>query len=265
MDLTVLFVGLFTLVLGLAAGAGAYALWLKRETRLRLRMPNKWPLRSRTLTSREEWEVWKWLRTTFPEHHVMIKIPVLRFTTLRDQGESPEDKRGQRESLLTLLSGVYATFAVSTADGKVVGCVDVPSKRGFSKDARNVKESLLSDCGVAYTVVRPTHLPSAGAMRAAFLGEIPVVVQPEQDTLGGDSSFLADLDNFSVEKVKAAKEAAQKEINRQSNEVARQSKAHAVANGFTPERSGAFLVDGTMPEWEDSFSSANDSRPGQLY
>ncbi|MHB1200634.1 MAG: DUF2726 domain-containing protein [Polaromonas sp.] len=217
MNLTTLLMILLGAAVGALTGALAYAGWLRRKAGTRPRLPAKWPLAARGLVNSHEHEVLKWLRKTFHGHDVMVKIPVLRFTVPVDKAESQADS----DRWQALLTGVYTTFTVCTADGKVVGCVDVPGKRGLSQANRELKETLLSDCGIAYTVVRATRLPGGSAMRAAFLGEIPVEAIPDGwETRGGGSTFHADMDAFTKQKMKDAREAALKEINKDSREEA---------------------------------------------
>ncbi len=254
---------LLGLLLGAVAGIGGYAWWLHKKSSESLRLPDKWPLTSRVLITNEEYEVLKWLRTTFHDHMVMIKLPVLRFTKPIDPTDLEQNGAGKRWQ--ELLGGVYCTFTICTANGNVVGCIDVPGKRGISKSSRDVKESLLSDCRIAYTFVRSTALPKASAMRAAFLGEVEVEDQVEhQPTMGGDSSFHADLDSFTRQKRLAAKDAALKELNR-GNEVKAIPKARPA--GFNPDGSGAFpsLKPERFPQqWDDSFIGVDESRPAKL-
>ncbi|MES2363927.1 MAG: DUF2726 domain-containing protein [Pseudomonadota bacterium] len=248
------------LVLGALLGAGLYAWWLRQKAEASLRLPGKWPLASRVLVTNEEYEVLKWLRATFHDHLVMVKLPVLRFTIPVDKDKNGAGKRWQE-----LLGGVYCTFTVCTANGNVVGCVDVPGKRGLGKANRALKESLLSDCRIAYTVVRSAGLPKGSAMRAAFLGEIEVEDQLEhQPTRGGDSSFHADLDSFTRQRRLAAQEAALKELNK-SDETRSQPRSQPA--GFNPDGTGAMAAykpDRFPPQWEDSFIQSDESRPAKL-
>ncbi|OYZ71670.1 MAG: DUF2726 domain-containing protein, partial [Polaromonas sp. 24-62-144] len=146
---------------------GLLTTWrLRKEADVSLRVPARWPLAARGLVTNGEDEVWKWLRSAFHDHLVMVKVPVLRFT-IPMAGE-----RNNSAQWLELLSGVYTTFTVCTTDGTVVGCVDVPGKRGLGEASRELKEALLADCNISYTVVRSHSLPKVEAMRAAFLGEI---------------------------------------------------------------------------------------------
>lgn len=93
----------------------------------------------------------------------MIKTPVTRFTL-------PSGKENGAH-WYQLLSGVYCTFTVCASDGHVVGCVDVLGPRGISRSNRQLKLTLLSQCGIAYCVVRPDKLPSLPEIRTEFLGE----------------------------------------------------------------------------------------------
>ncbi len=151
---------LLVLVLLLALGAWLYRLWMSRRKR---RIPRHWPIHARELLSEEELRVWRWLNTTFEGYHIMIKTPVTRFT-----------KPNPTESGLfwyELLKGIYCTFTVCNEIGQVLGCVDVPRTFGASRKVRLLKENLLAQCGIGYTVVSPTLLPEPDAILQEFLGD----------------------------------------------------------------------------------------------
>ncbi len=114
------------------------------------------------MANSEERKVWRWLERVFFDHHVMIKVPVTRFTLPRTKENSAH--------WYQLLSGVYCTFTVCGADGRVVGCVDVPGANGISRGNMQLKLTLLSQCGIAYCVVEPDSLPTLEEIRADFLG-----------------------------------------------------------------------------------------------
>ena len=143
--------------------------------------------------------------------------------------------------------------------------MDVPGKRGINKTNRQLKETLLSDCRIAYTIVRSNNLPAVGAMRAAFLGEMQVEDQKEtQATRGGDSNFHADLDSFTKDKRNAAKAAALKALN--NNNGAKTASTHQPA-GFNPDGTGAFDAGKSgkfRTHWDDSFIQSDESRPAKL-
>lgn len=261
MNLTTFIMTVVGVVLGALLGAAVYAWWLRQKSTVSLRPPRQWPLVSRPLVTNEEYQVLKWLRATFHDHLVMIKVPVLRFTVPVSAEQNESRQRWQ-----TLLSGVYCTYTVCTANGNVIGCVDVPGKRGLSKTSRSLKESLLSDCHIAYTVVRSAGLPKATAMRAAFLGEIEVEDQPEhQPTRGGDSGFHAELDSFTQQKKLAAREAALRELNKNNEDLKAPSQGPSA--GFNQAGTGPIEIqkNGNVPQpWEDSFIQPDESRPAKL-
>ncbi|HEY3046888.1 MAG TPA: DUF2726 domain-containing protein [Polaromonas sp.] len=259
---TTLLIGGLAAALGALVGALLAAWWWRKKAGDRPRLPAKLPLGARGLVTTTEHEVWTWLRHTFRDHVVMVKLPVSRFTIPRD---SEEVKSMQ---WLELLNGVYTTFTVCTTDGKVVGCVDVPGKRGLSTANRELKEDLLSDCGIAYTVVRSTRLPTGNAMRAAFLGEILVdQIDENPDTLSGDSGFHAELDAFTKQKVQARKEAALQELNKEAQNALQAAQNRG--GGFNPDGTGP--IRGTNkpgrrgePTFDDSFIHPHDTRPAKL-
>jgi hypothetical protein len=226
--------------------------WKMRRvvTRLGPQIPRKWPLVARGMVTASEAEVWRWLRATFHDHLVMVKTPVLRFTI------PMEGERHKSRELLEMLNGVYTTFTVCTTDGTVVGCVDVPGKRGLPQSNRAIKEALLSDCNISYTVVRNNSLPKVDAMRAAFLGEIvdDFLTEP-QPLFGEKSSFQNEVDLFTKDKMRAAREAAQREINQQARTRCTDSISQV------GEESGA---PGRFPtHWQNSFIEPVETKSGK--
>jgi hypothetical protein len=153
-----------TAVSGLATGAACHHGWLQRAARKKRRMPAQWHLQARPLLLSSEQEVWHWLQRAFFDHHVLVKVPVIRFVSPRNEAE------GQRS--FELLKSVYCTFTVCAADGTVIGCLDVPGPQGLRASSRDLKRKLFDECGIAYAVVRDSNLPTLEDVRAAFLGEI---------------------------------------------------------------------------------------------
>ena len=157
-------------IIGLLAGLLGFALYLserRREARERStekprRMPKQWPLNPRPLANSAERQVWHWLRETFPDHQVIPKLPLTRFTLPRD----PEQGREWFE----MLSTAYCSFTICANDGQVVGCVDVTGPRGLSRGNRHLKHTLLGQCGIGYWVLSSDALPRAESLRTEFLG-----------------------------------------------------------------------------------------------
>jgi hypothetical protein len=148
-------------------GAFGYAWWRRKKELAKRRIPRKWPLVVRAMVNSRERHVWRWLVRAFIDHHVMIKLPVTRFTM-------PQVKE-QGQHWFQILSGVYCTFTICTPDGNVIGCIDVPGLRGLSLSNQTLKHTLLSQCNIRYWVVDPDNLPGTTEIRAAFLGEQAVL------------------------------------------------------------------------------------------
>jgi hypothetical protein len=153
-----------TALSGMATGAACHHGWLARAARKKRRIPAQWHLQARPLLLDAEQEVWHWLQRAFFDHHVVVKVPVIRFVSPRNEAE------GQRS--YELLKNVYCSFTVCAADGTVIGCLDVPGPQGLRASNRDLKRKLFAECGVAYAVVRASNLPTLEDVRAAFLGEI---------------------------------------------------------------------------------------------
>lgn len=254
LNLTIIIMTLGGVVAGLLAGVLISNWRANRKAANGLRVPVKWPLVARGLVTTSENEVWSWLRSVFHDHMVMVKVPVLRFTIPMDR------ERHKSAQWLEMLGAVYTTFTVCAVDGTVVGCVDVPGKRGLGQANRELKEALLSDCNISYTVVRSNSLPRPEAMRAAFLGEVANEFTTEpQEVYSEDAQFSAEVMNFTKEKMRAAKESAQRQINRQAQDAGGRSQHSGHGSLVTEADTGRF-----PSEWENSFIGEADTRPGRL-
>lgn len=149
----------------LLAGALLHRHWEAHRAKAHRRIPRQWPLDTRAIANTEELHVWHWLSRAFYDHHVMIKLPVMRFTLPREKQESMDWYR--------LLGSVYCTFTICRTDGRVVGCLDVPGSMDIPRSTRRIKHCLLTQCGLPYWVVRSSNLPTVSEIRAEFLGETP--------------------------------------------------------------------------------------------
>lgn len=155
---------LAALLASAAAGAVVHAWWLHRQARERRRIPARWPLSARVVANTEERTVWHWLVRAFPDYHLMLKLPVTRFTLPKNQDSGLH--------WYELLSSLYCTFTVVDANGHVYGCVDVFGRAGPSRRQQALKQSLLNQCGIAYLAVAVDRLPATLEMRRAFLGDL---------------------------------------------------------------------------------------------
>lgn len=147
---------------GVVIGAVIRTLWMRGIAKKQRRIPTHWPLNPRLVANTEEQRVWVWMNKVFFDHQILLKLPVTRFTMPQSQD--------QGQHWFKLLSSVYCTFTVCTPAGRVVGCVDVPGRAGLSRGNRQLKLTLLSQCGIAYWVIRLNNLPTLTEIREEFLG-----------------------------------------------------------------------------------------------
>ena len=161
--------GIVALLLAAAAllvGVAGYVLGRSRppaaRPTARRKLPTQWPLNPRALTNTAERRIWHWLRQVFPHHHIMVKLPVTRFTMPREPGAATE--------WFALLSSAYCTFTICDDQGLVIGCIDLVGPRGLSRGNRQLKQTLLAQCGIGYWVIEPSTPPAAETLRTEFLG-----------------------------------------------------------------------------------------------
>lgn len=225
----------------LALGALLQRAWAARRARAQRRIPKHWPLSTRALANSEEARVWHWLIRTFYDHHVMIKLPVTRFTLPRN--------REQNMHWYRLLSSVYCSFTICKPDGRVVGCLDVPGKTGLPRSTRMLKHSLLTQCGLPYWVVHSNRLPSVAEIRAEFLGESPTS-QAMREREQEERAIIA------------AQTSLRSVLTRQRSH--RQSDFSPLSNW--PNSASGGLRSSTPSQWQEdnSFLMPLDSRKGDL-
>lgn len=215
----------------------------RRKELAKRRIPRKWPLAIRAMVNSREKLVWRWLMRAFLDHHIMVKLPVTRFTM-------PQVKE-EGQHWFQILGGVYCTFTVCTPEGNVIGCIDVPGVHGLSLSNQTLKHTLLSQCNIRYWVVDPENLPNATAIRAAFLGE-QAVVKEALERVRTEEEF---------NQTRAALKAAlSRQRNHQASDFAR-LEALMSADPRSHEDYESELSTG----WRhDSFVAPLDSRAGEL-
>lgn len=169
-------------------------------------LPTEWTLTPRPVFSTDERRVYRQLREALPHHIVLSKLPLVRFC----QPTDPNEVRYWYE----LLGATHVTFAVCSANGRVLAAIDLDTERGSSRRTLQIKQSVLAALRVRYLRCAPDHLPSIPELQllvpatgAAARGPqpAPAVSQArevlastvaarrrERTTLWQDSGFLQD-------------------------------------------------------------------------
>jgi len=136
-------------LLGLAlAGWG----WARSRPRKPAPLPTDWALTARPVFSTDERRVYRQLREALPHHIVLSKLPLVRFS----QPTDPEQVRYWYE----LLGAIHVTFAICSANGRVLAAIDLDTDRGNSRRVLQIKQSVLAACRVRYLRCPVDHLPS---------------------------------------------------------------------------------------------------------
>ena len=120
-------------------------------------LPTEWALAARPVFSTDERRVYRLLREALPHHIVLSKLPLVRFC----QPTDPNEVRYWFE----LLGSSHVTFAVCSANGRVLAAIDLDTDRGNSRRVMQIKQSVLSACRVRYLRCPVDHLPSVAELQ----------------------------------------------------------------------------------------------------
>ncbi|CAN5692838.1 hypothetical protein BH11PSE8_BH11PSE8_13570 [soil metagenome] len=129
-------------------------------------LPSEWALSARPVFSTTERRIYRLLREAFPQHVVLSKLPLLRFC----QPDDPANVRYWYE----LLGGSHVTFAVCSANGRVLAAIDLETERGRSRRGVQIKQSVLDACGVRYVRCPIQPMPTVAELQ----GFMPTSVAP---------------------------------------------------------------------------------------
>jgi hypothetical protein len=115
-------------------------------------LPTDWTLTARPVFSTDERRVYRQLREALPHHIVLSKLPLVRFS----QPTNPDEVRFWYE----LLGSIHVTFAICSANGRVLAAIDLDTDRGNSRRVLQIKQAVLGACRVRYLRCPVDHLPS---------------------------------------------------------------------------------------------------------
>jgi Protein of unknown function (DUF2726) len=132
--------------------AAALLAWLARRRRQGQPLPTEWSLSPRPVFSTDERRVYRQLREALPHHIVLSKLPLVRFC----QPSDPSEVRYWYE----LLGASHVTFAICSANGRVLAAVDLENERAHSRRVQQIKQAVLGACRVRYLRCPLDHLPS---------------------------------------------------------------------------------------------------------
>ncbi len=139
----------------LAMAFGGWA--LTRKPNKPVGLPTEWALTARPVFSSDERRVYRLLREALPHHIVLSKLPLVRFC----QPTDPNEVR----YWFDLLGASHVTFAVCSANGRVLAAIDLDTDRGNSRRVLQIKQSVLSACRVRFLRCPVDHLPTVAEIQ----------------------------------------------------------------------------------------------------
>lgn len=142
--------------LALILPAATYFLLRPRKTKPKP-LPTDWALAARPVFSADERRVYRLLREALPHHIVLSKLPLVRFCQPTDSAEV--------RYWYDLLGTSHVSFAICSANGRVLAAIDLDTDRGSSRRAMQIKQSVLAACRVRFLRCPVDHLPSVAEVQ----------------------------------------------------------------------------------------------------
>jgi hypothetical protein len=149
----------------------ALMLWAMqvRKQRSSVPLPAEWTLTPRPVFSTEERRVYRLLREALPHHIVLSKLPLVRFC----QPSNPAETK----FWFDLLGSIHVTFAVCSANGRVLAAVDLDTERGISRRAQLIE---CGTCAAHWNIFPRSPNSSCWSPKAAarFVARCPMAIRP---------------------------------------------------------------------------------------
>ncbi|WKB54953.1 DUF2726 domain-containing protein [Eleftheria terrae] len=161
--------GAALVMLGLAAG-------MLSTRRRRRPLPKEWHLMLRPVFTADERRMHRQLRDAFPQHVVLAKLPLTRFT----QPTQPSRVSYWHD----LIGSLHFTFAICTPNGRVVAAIDIEGRQAASRRATAIKTGVLEACRVRYLRFFADELPS--------LQDVQRLVEPDPAGLAAAPAGFAE-------------------------------------------------------------------------
>jgi hypothetical protein len=145
------------LVVAVVLVPAAWWLGARQSRRKDSALPDEWALVARPIFSSDERRVFRQLRDALPHHIIVSKLPLVRFC----QPTDPQRVRFWYD----LLGSLNITFAICSANGRVLAALDLDTDRGDAPRALRVKQSVLGACRVRYLRCPVDQLPSIAELQ----------------------------------------------------------------------------------------------------
>lgn len=133
-------------------------LWQQHDRRSKnAPLPSEWTLTARPVFSTDERRVYRRLREALPHHIVLAKLPLVRFC-------QPIDAQ-QVRYWFDLLGTIHVSFALCSANGRVLAAIDLDTERSGARRVQQIKRSVLGACRIRYLRCPVDQLPSIAELQ----------------------------------------------------------------------------------------------------
>lgn len=141
------------------------------------RIPHTWPLNKRAVLNAQERHVYALMKQAFPGHEILVKLPLTRFTQLRDTKEAV--------FWYELLSPLTVTFTLCDANTQVFAVIDMLNEGRAISSATRLKQRALEAAQIRYAQLDTGRMPNARQLRDLILSE-----KEQRDSLWKTSSGI---------------------------------------------------------------------------
>ncbi len=142
-------------VIALSIALG-WSLW--RGRRMSAALPEELTLVTRPVFSSEERRLLRLLREALPHHVLLSRLPLERFCQPSETKQAPV--------WADVVEGLFVSFAICSANGRVLVAIDLDTDRGPSLQRQQLKHAALDACRVRYLRLAADQLPSVSELQA---------------------------------------------------------------------------------------------------
>ena len=200
-------------------------------------LPAEWALAPRPVFSTDERRVYRQLREALPHHIVLSKLPLVRFC----QPSDPNEVRYWYD----LLGAIHVTFAICSANGRVLAAIDLDTDRGNSRRVLQIKQSVLGACRVRYLRCPVDNLPS--------IAELQLLVPQGASASRGPQPAPSQQPRQRLEPASASVSASVTPMRRRERATLWQDSSFFQDSFFAPDnRLDASLTGGDLPPFDAS-------------
>jgi hypothetical protein len=140
-----------------------FGIWMiERHPPKLIELPKEWPLTARPVFTTDERRAYRLLREALPHHVILSKLPLVRMCQPVDQNEV--------RYWFELLSTHHVTFAVCSANGRVLLAIDLDNERRSNVRVVQIKRSVLGACRVHYLRYPSNQMPTVSELQLLVNG-----------------------------------------------------------------------------------------------